>query len=145
MIWSGALMLEHLGHAQAGAEVLAAIETLLADPKAPKTRDIGGAAGTREVGEAIAALLRWSSGSAQFQVLAVHRRAGARGEKAIASAAASRLTQADGSASGIAARLAGVSSVVGATLLTAMPLPASSAASVSTSRCSALLEAMWRP
>ena len=58
MIWSGALMLEHLGHAQAGAEVLAAIETLLADPKAPKTRDIGGTAGTREVGEAIAALLR---------------------------------------------------------------------------------------
>ena len=58
MIWSGALMPEHLGHAQAGAEVLAAIETLLADPKAPKTRDIGGTAGTREVGEAIAALLR---------------------------------------------------------------------------------------
>ena len=58
MIWSGALMLEHLGHAQAGAEVLAAIETLLADPKAPKTRDIGGTAGTREVGEAIAALLK---------------------------------------------------------------------------------------
>ena len=34
------------------------IETLLADPKAPKTRDIGGTAGTREVGEAIAALLK---------------------------------------------------------------------------------------
>ena len=58
MIWSGALMLEHLGQTQAGAEVLAAIETLLADRKAPKTRDIGGTAGTREVGEAIAALLR---------------------------------------------------------------------------------------
>ena len=58
MVWSGALMLEHLGHAQAGAEILTAIETLLADPAAPKTRDIGGTAGTREVGEALAALLR---------------------------------------------------------------------------------------
>ncbi|MFT3957015.1 MAG: tartrate dehydrogenase [Piscinibacter sp.] len=57
MVWSGALMLEHLGHAEAGAEVLAAIEKLLADPQAPKTRDIGGSAGTREVGEALAALL----------------------------------------------------------------------------------------
>jgi tartrate dehydrogenase/decarboxylase/D-malate dehydrogenase len=57
MIWSGALMLEHLGHAQAGAEVLAAIEKLLADPHAPKTRDIGGTAGTQDVGRALAALL----------------------------------------------------------------------------------------
>jgi tartrate dehydrogenase/decarboxylase / D-malate dehydrogenase len=58
MVWSGALMLEHLGHAQAGAQVLAAIETLLADPHAPKTRDIGGTAGTTDVGQAIAQLLR---------------------------------------------------------------------------------------
>jgi tartrate dehydrogenase/decarboxylase/D-malate dehydrogenase len=58
MIWSGALMLEHLGHPQAGAEVLSAIETLLADPAAPRTRDIGGRASTAEVGAAIAALLR---------------------------------------------------------------------------------------
>jgi tartrate dehydrogenase/decarboxylase/D-malate dehydrogenase len=50
-------MLEHLGHAQAGAEVLAAIEKLLADPQAPKTRDIGGTAGTLDVGRALAALL----------------------------------------------------------------------------------------
>jgi tartrate dehydrogenase/decarboxylase/D-malate dehydrogenase len=57
MIWSGALMLEHLGHAQAGEEVLAAIEKLLADPQAPKTRDIGGSAGTLDVGRALAALL----------------------------------------------------------------------------------------
>jgi tartrate dehydrogenase/decarboxylase/D-malate dehydrogenase len=57
MIWSGALMLEHLGHPQAGAEVLAAIEKLLADPQAPKTRDIGGTAGTADVGRALAALL----------------------------------------------------------------------------------------
>jgi tartrate dehydrogenase/decarboxylase/D-malate dehydrogenase len=57
MIWSGALMLEHLGHAQAGEEVLSAIEKLLADPQAPKTRDIGGSAGTLDVGRALAALL----------------------------------------------------------------------------------------
>jgi tartrate dehydrogenase/decarboxylase/D-malate dehydrogenase len=57
MIWSGALMLEHLGHAQAGADVLAAIETLLADPAAPRTGDIGGKAGTAEVGRAIAKLV----------------------------------------------------------------------------------------
>ena len=58
MIWSGALMLEHLGHAQAGAEVLAAIEKALADPHAPRTRDIGGTAGTADVGKSIAQLLR---------------------------------------------------------------------------------------
>ncbi|MFT3664574.1 tartrate dehydrogenase [Piscinibacter sp.] len=58
MVWSGAMMLEHLGHAQAGAEVLAAIEALLADPHAPKTRDIGGTAGTADVGRAIAEVLK---------------------------------------------------------------------------------------
>jgi tartrate dehydrogenase/decarboxylase / D-malate dehydrogenase len=57
MVWSGALMLEHLGHPQAGAEVLATIEKLLADPAAPRTRDIGGTAGTADVGRAIAQLL----------------------------------------------------------------------------------------
>ncbi len=53
MIWSGALMLEHLGQPQAAAEVLAAIEKLLADPAAPRTGDIGGNAGTAEVGRAL--------------------------------------------------------------------------------------------
>jgi tartrate dehydrogenase/decarboxylase/D-malate dehydrogenase len=57
MIWSGALMLEHLGHAEAGAQVLAAIEQLLADPAAPRTGDIGGKAGTADVGRAIAQLV----------------------------------------------------------------------------------------
>ena len=57
MIWSGGMMLEHLGHTEAAAEVLAAIEKLLADPHAPKTRDIGGTAGTVDVGKALAALL----------------------------------------------------------------------------------------
>jgi tartrate dehydrogenase/decarboxylase/D-malate dehydrogenase len=54
MIWSGALMLEHLGHPAAAADVLSAIERLLADPAAPRTRDLGGTAGTRDVGEAVA-------------------------------------------------------------------------------------------
>jgi tartrate dehydrogenase/decarboxylase/D-malate dehydrogenase len=57
MIWSGALMLEHLGHAEAAAEVLQAIERVLSDPQAPRTPDMGGTAGTAEVGRAIAAML----------------------------------------------------------------------------------------
>ena len=57
MIWSGALMLEHLGHPAAAAEIVAAIERVLADPQAPRTADIGGRAGTAEVGRAIASAL----------------------------------------------------------------------------------------
>ncbi|MBY4946022.1 tartrate dehydrogenase [Cupriavidus respiraculi] len=58
-IWCGAMMLEHLGHAEAGAAVLAAIEqTLAAGPAhAPLTRDIGGTAGTADLGRAIAQAL----------------------------------------------------------------------------------------
>jgi tartrate dehydrogenase/decarboxylase/D-malate dehydrogenase len=51
-IWSGAMMLEHLGHPDAAAAVMAAIESVLAS--GPRTREIGGTAGTREVGAAIA-------------------------------------------------------------------------------------------
>src|SRR6202008_391856 len=40
-IWSAALMLEHLGHADAAAAVVRAIEVVLADAAAPRTRDIG--------------------------------------------------------------------------------------------------------
>ena len=57
MIWSGALMLEHLGHADAGAAVLRAIEDTLAHPAAPRTADLGGSASTGEAGLAIAARL----------------------------------------------------------------------------------------
>ena len=57
MVWSGALMLEHLGHAEAAAEVLQAIERVLADPHSPRTPDMGGTAGTTDVGRAIAAVL----------------------------------------------------------------------------------------
>src|SRR4029078_5417037 len=46
-IWSGALMLEHLGHPDAAAAIVAAIERVLADPSAPRTADIGGKATTR--------------------------------------------------------------------------------------------------
>jgi tartrate dehydrogenase/decarboxylase/D-malate dehydrogenase len=56
-IWSGALMLEHLGHAAAAAAVVRAIESVLADPAAPRTPDMGGKATTSEVGKAIAATL----------------------------------------------------------------------------------------
>ena len=57
MIWSGALMLEHLGHPEAGAALLGAIEDTLADPSAPRTGDLGGTATTIEAGKAIAARL----------------------------------------------------------------------------------------
>ncbi len=56
-IWAGAMMLQHLGHAQAHDAILAAIERVLADPSAPKTPDIGGSARTTELGEAIASAL----------------------------------------------------------------------------------------
>ena len=54
MIWSGAMMLEHLGHADAAATVLAAIESVLADAHAPRTPDLGGDANTAAVGMAVA-------------------------------------------------------------------------------------------
>ena len=56
-IWSGAMMLEHLGESAAAAAIEAAIATVLADPKAPKTPDLGGKAKTKELGDAIAAAL----------------------------------------------------------------------------------------
>ncbi|MFP5353780.1 MAG: isocitrate/isopropylmalate family dehydrogenase, partial [Gemmatimonadota bacterium] len=58
MIWSGALMFEHLGHPEAAADVVAAIERVLADPLAPRTPDLGGTATTVELGAAITAAVR---------------------------------------------------------------------------------------
>jgi tartrate dehydrogenase/decarboxylase/D-malate dehydrogenase len=52
-VWSTALMLEHLGEDGAAARVINALETVCRD--GPRTRDIGGNAGTAEVGDAIAA------------------------------------------------------------------------------------------
>jgi tartrate dehydrogenase/decarboxylase/D-malate dehydrogenase len=51
-IWSGAMMLDHLGHPEASAAILRAIESVLT--KGPRTRDIGGTANTVDVGKAIA-------------------------------------------------------------------------------------------
>jgi tartrate dehydrogenase/decarboxylase/D-malate dehydrogenase len=51
-VWSGAMMLEHLGHKVAAEAVVRAIESVLAE--GPRTRDIGGQASTQEVGKAIA-------------------------------------------------------------------------------------------
>jgi tartrate dehydrogenase/decarboxylase/D-malate dehydrogenase len=51
-IWSAALMLEHLGEADAHAQVMAAIEAVCRE--GPRTRDLGGEAGTSEVGDAVA-------------------------------------------------------------------------------------------
>ena len=52
-IWSGAMMLEHLGHPAAAADILRAIEAVI--KSGPRTRDLGGTATTEEVGRAIAA------------------------------------------------------------------------------------------
>jgi tartrate dehydrogenase/decarboxylase/D-malate dehydrogenase len=54
-IWSGAMMLDHLGHPEAAADVLRAVETVLVN--GPRTPDIGGTASTSDVGTAIAAAL----------------------------------------------------------------------------------------
>ncbi len=51
-IWSGALMLEHLGHPDAAAAIVQAIETVLTE--GPRTPDLGGNATTQTVGAAIA-------------------------------------------------------------------------------------------
>ena len=53
-IWSGAMMLRHLGEGAAADAIERAIEAVLGG-QGPRTADIGGKAGTREVGEAIAA------------------------------------------------------------------------------------------
>jgi tartrate dehydrogenase/decarboxylase / D-malate dehydrogenase len=53
-IWSAALMLDFLGYPDAARTIVTAIERVLADPAAPHTRDIGGTAGTADVGKAIA-------------------------------------------------------------------------------------------
>ena len=56
-IWSAAMMLEHLGHPEAAAAVLGAIETVLAQglDAAPLTPDLQGTGTTEQLGKAIAA------------------------------------------------------------------------------------------
>jgi tartrate dehydrogenase/decarboxylase / D-malate dehydrogenase len=55
-IWSGALMLEHLGHADAAAEIVRAIEQVIIE--GPHTPDMKGKASTSEVGAAVAEAVR---------------------------------------------------------------------------------------
>ena len=55
-IWTGAMMLEHLGHPDAAAAVVSAIERVVEEGTG-LTRDLGGKAGTAEVGRAIASLI----------------------------------------------------------------------------------------
>jgi tartrate dehydrogenase/decarboxylase/D-malate dehydrogenase len=58
-IWSGALMLEHLGHADAAAAVVRGIERVLFE--GPRTPDMGGKASTKDVGAAVAEAVRGES------------------------------------------------------------------------------------
>ena len=55
-IWSGAMMLRHLGEEDAAKSVEAAIAGVLARAEV-RTPDIGGHATTKEMGEAIASLV----------------------------------------------------------------------------------------
>jgi tartrate dehydrogenase/decarboxylase/D-malate dehydrogenase len=54
-VWAGSMMLEHLGYPEAAADVLRAIETVLA--QGPRTPDMGGRATTTDVGKAIASII----------------------------------------------------------------------------------------
>jgi tartrate dehydrogenase/decarboxylase/D-malate dehydrogenase len=56
-IWSGAMMLEHLGHREAAAAIVGAIEELFAETDM-RTADMGGKATCREMGDAMAQLVR---------------------------------------------------------------------------------------
>ncbi|WP_432470465.1 tartrate dehydrogenase [Amphritea sp. HPY] len=51
-IWSGAMMMQHLGHQQVHDTMMSAIEVVLRE-KHNLTRDMGGKASTRELGQAI--------------------------------------------------------------------------------------------
>lgn len=52
-IWAGAMMLDHLGYPDAAADMVSAIERVLADPSL-RTRDLGGPADTVTCGKAVA-------------------------------------------------------------------------------------------
>ena len=52
--WSAVLLLEHLGEHDAATQLMAAIESVTADPRL-HTRDLGGKAGTADVTEAVCA------------------------------------------------------------------------------------------
>jgi tartrate dehydrogenase/decarboxylase/D-malate dehydrogenase len=53
-VWSGALMLDHLGGGHAAARIMCAMERTLADPRT-RTKDLGGTASTQGVVDALLA------------------------------------------------------------------------------------------
>ncbi len=55
--WSASLMLDHLGETRAAATLMRAVERVVADP-ALHTPDLGGTATTREVTDAVVAVIR---------------------------------------------------------------------------------------
>ena len=55
-IWTGAMMLDHLGHEDGGRAVVQAIERVVQEGKV-LTRDLGGTASTADVGKAVTALI----------------------------------------------------------------------------------------
>ena len=55
-IWSGAMLLDHFGETEAAANIISAIETVLADGSC-MTPDMGGAANTQDLGKAIESAL----------------------------------------------------------------------------------------
>ncbi|WP_299654870.1 tartrate dehydrogenase [uncultured Jannaschia sp.] len=55
-IWAGAMMLDYLGHGEAGQAIVRAIEQVLEEPSL-RTRDLGGQADTKTCGKAIAEAL----------------------------------------------------------------------------------------
>ena len=55
-VWSAALLLDHLGHEEAAADVMAAVQRSLSDP-ATRTRDLGGTATTQTVVDAMSAAI----------------------------------------------------------------------------------------
>ncbi len=56
-IWSGAMMLDHLGHPKAARAIEGAIETLFAEHDI-RTRDMGGKASCREMADAVLDLIK---------------------------------------------------------------------------------------
>jgi tartrate dehydrogenase/decarboxylase / D-malate dehydrogenase len=55
-VWSGAMMLEHLGHREAAGAIVKAIETLF-EKTDIRTPDMGGKAGCKELGDALVELV----------------------------------------------------------------------------------------
>jgi len=56
-IWAGAMMLEHLGEAEAAGLVMRAIEAALGDATGPKTPDLGGTGSMRALTSAVTDLI----------------------------------------------------------------------------------------